>query len=136
MRLPGRTGLQVSREVKESKPYIKSIVITAYPSVDLAVEAMKLGAADYLIKPVAPDNLEKLIRETLLKGKGGLGGRGPDFVLRGHRTQRSYSIYYNGCCFPFETLCLECLGFYIILCLIIRLSTNPDFIAGGAAANA
>jgi len=67
----GRTGLQVSREVKESKPYIKSIAITAYPSVDLAVEAMKLGAADYLIKPVAPDNREKLIRETLLKGKGG-----------------------------------------------------------------
>ncbi len=57
--------------MKESKPYIKSIVITAYPSADLAVEAMKRGAADYLIKPVAPDNLEKLIRETLLKGKGG-----------------------------------------------------------------
>jgi DNA-binding NtrC family response regulator len=57
--------------VKESRRYIKSIVITAYPSVDLAVEAMKPGAADYLIKPVAPDNLEKLIRKTLLKGKGG-----------------------------------------------------------------
>ena len=57
--------------MKESKPYIKSIVITAYPSVNLAVEAMKLGAADCLIKPFAPDNLEKLIRETLLKGKGG-----------------------------------------------------------------
>jgi len=71
VRLPGRTGLQVSIEVKGSKPYIKSIVITAYPSVDLAVEVMKLGAADYLTKPVAPDNLEKLIQETLLKGKGG-----------------------------------------------------------------
>lgn len=70
VRLPGKTGLQVLREVKESKPYIKSIVITAYPSTELAVEAMKLGAVDYLIKPVAPDNLERLIRETLLKGKG------------------------------------------------------------------
>jgi DNA-binding NtrC family response regulator len=60
----------VLREVKESKPYIKSIAITAYSSVELAIEAMKLGAADYLIKPVAPDNLERLIRETLLKGKG------------------------------------------------------------------
>jgi DNA-binding NtrC family response regulator len=70
VRLPGKTGLQVLKEVKESKPYIKSIVITAYPSAELAVEAMKLGAVDYLIKPVAADNLERLIRETLLKGKG------------------------------------------------------------------
>jgi len=45
--------------------------ITAYPSVELAVEAMKMGAIDYLIKPVEPDNLETLIRETLPKGKGG-----------------------------------------------------------------
>jgi CheY-like chemotaxis protein len=70
MRLPGKTGLQVLREVKESKPYVKSIVITAYPSAESAVEAMKLGATDYLIKPVAPDNLERLIRETLLKYRG------------------------------------------------------------------
>jgi len=32
---------------------------------------MKLSAIDYLIKPVEPDDLERLIRETLLKGKGG-----------------------------------------------------------------
>ena len=71
VRLPGKSGIQVLKEVKEVKPYIKSIVITAYPSVDLAVEAMKLGAVDYLIKPVVPDDLEGLIRETLLKaGKG------------------------------------------------------------------
>ena len=69
VRLPGKSGIQVLREVKEVKPHIKSIVITAYPSVELAVEAMKLGAVDYLIKPVAPDDLEKLIRETLIKCK-------------------------------------------------------------------
>jgi DNA-binding NtrC family response regulator len=68
--LPGKSGIQVLKEVKEVKPYIESIVITAYPSVELAVEAMKLGAVDYLVKPVAPDDLKKLIRETLLKRKG------------------------------------------------------------------
>jgi len=67
VRLPGKTGLQVLREVKESKPYIKSVVITAYPSAESAVEAMKLGAIDYLAKPVAPDKLEMLIRESLLE---------------------------------------------------------------------
>ena len=69
VRLPGRTGLQVLREVKESKPYIKSIVMTGYPSVELAVEAMRLGAIDYLVKPVAPDTLERLIKESLVKRK-------------------------------------------------------------------
>jgi len=67
LRLPGKTGITVLKEVKALNPQIKSIVITAYPSVELAVEAMKLGAVDYLIKPVAPDDLERLIRETLLK---------------------------------------------------------------------
>ena len=67
VRLPGKTGIKVLREVKALKPQIKSIVITAYPTVELADEAMKLGAVDYLIKPVAPDDLERLIRETLLE---------------------------------------------------------------------
>jgi len=67
VRLPGKTGVGVLREVKALKPRIKSIVITAYPTVELADEAKKLGAVDYLVKPVAPDDLERLIRETLLK---------------------------------------------------------------------
>lgn len=69
VRLPGKSGIQVLREVKEVKPHIKSIVITAYPSVDMAVESMKLGAIDYLVKPVAPDYLERLIRENLVRRK-------------------------------------------------------------------
>jgi len=67
VRLPGKTGIQILKEIKALKPQIQSIIITAYPSAELAVEAMKLGAIDYLIKPIAPDDLEKLIRETLLK---------------------------------------------------------------------
>jgi DNA-binding NtrC family response regulator len=67
VRLPGKTGINILKEVKALKPDIKSIIITAYPSTELAVEAMKLGAVDYLINPVAPDELEKLIRDTLLK---------------------------------------------------------------------
>jgi DNA-binding NtrC family response regulator len=65
VRLPGKTGIRVLKEVKALKPDIKSIVITAYPSADLAAEAMRLGAVDYLIKPVAPDELERLIQKTL-----------------------------------------------------------------------
>ena len=67
VRLPGKTGIKVLTEVKQQKPKIKSIVITAYPSAEMAAEAMKLGAVDYLIKPVNPDDLEKLIQGTLLE---------------------------------------------------------------------
>ncbi len=61
VKLAGKNGLQVLREVKEIKPQLKSIVMTAYPSVDLAVEAMKAGAKDYLVKPFSPNQLERLI---------------------------------------------------------------------------
>jgi len=67
IRLPGKTGITVLKEVKALKPQIKSIVITAYPSAELTAEAMKLGAVDYLVKPIAPDDLERLVQETLLK---------------------------------------------------------------------
>jgi DNA-binding NtrC family response regulator len=67
VRLPGQTGITVLKQVKALKPEIKSIIITAYPSTELSNEAKRLGAIDYLIKPVAPDDLERLIRETLLK---------------------------------------------------------------------
>ncbi len=65
VRLPGQSGIAVLREIKTQRPWIKSIIITAYPSTELAVEAMKLGAIDYLIKPVIPDELENLVRETI-----------------------------------------------------------------------
>jgi heterodisulfide reductase subunit A len=67
VRLPGITGIKALTEVKQQKPQIKSIVITAYPSAELAAEAIKLGAVDYLVKPVNPDDLEKLIQSTLLE---------------------------------------------------------------------
>ena len=72
IRLPGKTGINVLKEVKAQRPWIKSIIITAYPSAETADEATKLGAVDYLIKPVAPDDLERLVQETL-----SLAGREP-----------------------------------------------------------
>jgi two-component system response regulator YesN len=67
IRLPGKTGITVLKEVKALKPGIKSIIITAYPSAEMVAEARKLGVVDYLIKPIAPDDLERLVRETLAK---------------------------------------------------------------------
>ncbi len=68
VRLPGMNGVELVSEIKMRKPYVKSIVITAYPSVELAVEAMKQGAIDYLVKPVSSDDLARVL-ERLDKTK-------------------------------------------------------------------
>lgn len=65
LRLPGITGIDVLKKARTLKPDIKSIVITAYPTMLTQEEAAKLGAIDYLVKPIFPDKLEELIRETL-----------------------------------------------------------------------
>jgi len=67
VRLPGKTGIKVLQEIKAKKPATKSIIITAYPTPEIAFTAKQLGAIDYLVKPIAPDTLEKLIKETLSK---------------------------------------------------------------------
>jgi ActR/RegA family two-component response regulator len=51
LRLPDMDGMDIIREVKEKRPETKTIVITGYPSISSAVDAMKLGVSDYLPKP-------------------------------------------------------------------------------------
>lgn len=65
VRLPGKTGIRVLEEMKEMKPDIKAIIITAYGSPEIRTEATRLGAGHYLAKPIAPDQLETLVREAL-----------------------------------------------------------------------
>jgi len=65
LKLPGKNGLQVLKEATEQDPKIKGVIITAYPSVETAVTAMKMGAVDYITKPFTPDALEKAIQEVL-----------------------------------------------------------------------
>jgi len=67
VRLPGKSGVELVKEIRETKPYITSVVITAYPSVELAVEAMKQGAVDYLVKPVSADDLKKIVERFRIR---------------------------------------------------------------------
>jgi two-component system, cell cycle sensor histidine kinase and response regulator CckA len=54
--LPDRSGLEVIRQVKERQPDAEVIMITGYPSLDSAIEAMRVGAFDYLVKPFGDIN--------------------------------------------------------------------------------
>ena len=65
MRLPDLDGMKVLSRVGKIWPQTKVIVITAYGSSDMAVEAMILGAADFLPKPFDPEDVRKKITRIL-----------------------------------------------------------------------
>jgi two-component system NtrC family response regulator len=56
-KMPGMNGLQVLQEVKKFNPEIDVIMMTAYGTIETAVEAMKAGAVDYVTKPIDLDEL-------------------------------------------------------------------------------
>lgn len=63
--LPGISGIEVLRQVKEKEPDTVVIMMTAYEIVEKAVEAMKLGAYDYLLKPFQLNDLKNSIHRAL-----------------------------------------------------------------------
>jgi DNA-binding NtrC family response regulator len=65
IRMPDIGGMRVLRDVKRSKPSLPVVIITGYASVKSAVQAMKLGAADYIEKPFTPDQLLKAVDTAL-----------------------------------------------------------------------
>ena len=69
LRMPGVDGLDVLRAVKERAPGTAVLMITAFASTDTAVEAMKLGAYDYLTKPTKIEELDIVIRKAAEKGQ-------------------------------------------------------------------
>ncbi len=57
IRMPRTSGLEIVRAARERDPQVAILVFTAYPSIESAVEAMKLGASDYIAKPFLPADL-------------------------------------------------------------------------------
>jgi DNA-binding NtrC family response regulator len=64
-RMPGMEGLEVLRRMKATNAAVPVIMVTAFPSIDLAVDAMKLGAVDFLRKPVTPDILRSAVAAAM-----------------------------------------------------------------------
>jgi two-component system response regulator FlrC len=61
MRMPRLGGLQLVKELKKRAPAMPVVVMTAYGSVETAVEAIKLGAYDYVLKPFAAEMLDRIL---------------------------------------------------------------------------
>jgi len=70
LKMPGMDGLEVLRRLRQGKAAVQVLIITAHGTVDNAVEAMKLGAIDYIQKPFSPEQLRRAVAEALRRGPG------------------------------------------------------------------
>lgn len=69
MKLPQLSGMEILQYVKETKPYIPVVMITAYGTIKQAVEALKAGAVDYVVKPFDVEELKIIVAHGLERGK-------------------------------------------------------------------
>ena len=69
LKMPGMDGMEVLRRVRELHPNVRVIIITAYGTIESAVEAMKLGAVDFIQKPFAPVEIRELVTQVLDREK-------------------------------------------------------------------
>ncbi|MBS3819604.1 sigma-54-dependent Fis family transcriptional regulator, partial [bacterium] len=65
IRLPEMSGMDVLKKVKETKPHLPVVMITAYGTIEQAVEAMKAGALDYVVKPFDIEELKIIVAQGL-----------------------------------------------------------------------
>lgn len=66
-RMPGMDGLETLRRMKERRAEARVIMVTAYGSIELAVDAMKLGATDFVRKPMTPEIVRNAVTAALAK---------------------------------------------------------------------
>jgi DNA-binding NtrC family response regulator len=69
IKMPGMDGLELQRRILEASPDTTVIIMTAFASVETAVQALKEGALDYVTKPFDPERLSHLIRNTAQRHK-------------------------------------------------------------------
>ncbi|AQS59375.1 DNA-binding response regulator [Desulforamulus ferrireducens] len=66
LKMPDMDGLEVLAKAKELIPYLPVIMITAHGTIDTAIEAMKLGATDYITKPFDLDELKLVVKQAIM----------------------------------------------------------------------
>jgi DNA-binding response OmpR family regulator len=64
VKMPGMDGIETLREMKKKKPRTEVIMLTGHASVESGIQGMQLGAFDYVMKPVALDELLEKVRQA------------------------------------------------------------------------
>lgn len=83
LRMPGMDGMTVLKAIKQRWPETEVVIITGYPNVESAKEAVRLGAYDYLAKPVGPDEVINVTTSAMTQKK---------WALRRDRTESEKGI--------------------------------------------
>lgn len=65
IKMPGMDGIELLKKTKEIYPDIPILVMTAYASIDTAVQAIREGAYDYIVKPFDPENVSHIIKKAV-----------------------------------------------------------------------
>jgi nitrogen regulation protein NR(I) len=68
-KLPDRTGLEILKDIKQSHPKMPVIIMTAFGTTDTAIETMRLGAFDYVLKPFELEEISELVAKGLEANK-------------------------------------------------------------------
>ena len=69
LRMPGMDGMDVLRTIKQMWPDTEVVMITGYPTVETAKEAVRLGAHGYLAKPLGPDDIVNAANDAVIQKK-------------------------------------------------------------------
>lgn len=80
IKLPGIDGIETLRRMRKLSPDVPVVMMTAYQTVDTAVESMRLGACDYLIKPLDNNRIKEVVKHALLIG-GAPASVAPDITI-------------------------------------------------------
>lgn len=65
IKMPGLTGMEVLQRIREKGNDVNIIMMTAYGTIERAVEAMKLGAIDFISKPFTPEQIREIVKKVL-----------------------------------------------------------------------
>ena len=77
LRMPGLDGMDVLKTIKERWPESEVVVITGYPTLESAKQALRLGAQNYIAKPVGPDDVLKAANEAMTQKRWALRSEKP-----------------------------------------------------------
>lgn len=72
LRMPGMDGMAVLKAIKQRWPETEVVIVTGYPNIETAKEAVRLGAYDYLAKPVGPDEIINVANGAMTQKKWAL----------------------------------------------------------------
>ena len=92
IRMRGMDGIELQRRIHELDPNLITIMMTGYASVDTAINALKNGAYDYILKPLDPDDVAHLVSNALAHRRASQENIRMREVISGHSVQPAHII--------------------------------------------